>query len=56
MFNFSRKGFSYRTSREFGHFVRVLVDVDLSLPLPKFVMLKKHGGAITVFVSYENLP
>lgn len=41
---------------EFGHFARVLMDVDLSIPSLDFVMLHKQSGVVTVYVSYENKP
>lgn len=40
---------------EFCPFTWILLDVDLSKWLPKFIMLNKAGGAITVFLEFENL-
>lgn len=40
----------------FGHYVRVLVDIDLSLPLQDHVMLERQGHCCFVSLSYEWLP
>lgn len=40
----------------FGHFARVLVDVDLFEKLPFDIMVERDGFAFFVGVEYERLP
>ncbi|WJX83945.1 hypothetical protein P8452_66568 [Trifolium repens] len=42
--------------RTFGHFARVLVDMDLSQPLRYKVLVERVGFAFYVDLEYENLP
>jgi len=42
--------------RTFGHFVRVLVDLDLSKELKHEVLVERRGFAFFVDFEYENLP
>jgi len=45
-----------RFDREFGHFARVLVDMDLRIE-PKYrVLVEKEGFAFFVDLDYDNLP
>ncbi|KDO41775.1 hypothetical protein CISIN_1g041609mg [Citrus sinensis] len=48
----------YLTTKErtYGYYVRILVDVDLSGPLPNSVMVELPDDCILVKVMYENLP
>lgn len=39
-----------------GHYVRILVDVDLSSELPDFIYLDVDGQDIEIELSYESLP
>lgn len=49
--------FDYNTiSGEFGHFARVLVDVDHGNSVPNFLVLNRSNGCIKMYLSYENLP
>lgn len=40
----------------FGDYARVLIDVDLAIPPPKSIMLKREGSFIFTFKFYENMP
>lgn len=40
---------------EFGHSVRVIVDVDLASHLSNSTLLNRKGGSITVNLFYENI-
>ncbi|MCH79558.1 NBS resistance protein [Trifolium medium] len=42
--------------REFGHYARVLVDIDLSKRIYDEVMVERDGYAFYVEVAYEHLP
>jgi hypothetical protein len=42
--------------RTFGHFARVLVDMDISQPLRYKVLVERVGFAFYVDLEYENLP
>ncbi|MCH96808.1 defensin-like protein, partial [Trifolium medium] len=42
--------------REFGHFVRVLVDMDLKKPPLYRVLIERIGFAFFVDIDYENMP
>ncbi|MCH84492.1 NBS resistance protein [Trifolium medium] len=42
--------------RSFGHYARILVDVDLSKRLFDEIMVEREGFAFFVQVVYENLP
>jgi hypothetical protein len=42
--------------RTFGHYARVLVDMDLSQPLRNKVLVERKGFAFFVEFDYENLP
>ncbi|XP_058773455.1 uncharacterized protein LOC131647592 [Vicia villosa] len=42
--------------RTFGHFVRVLVDLDLSQELRYKVLVERKGFAFFVDLDYENMP
>ncbi|MCI18401.1 hypothetical protein A2U01_0039555, partial [Trifolium medium] len=42
--------------RTFGHFARVLVDMDLSQTLRDKIIVERKGFAFFVEVEYENLP
>ncbi|MCH82982.1 hypothetical protein A2U01_0003796 [Trifolium medium] len=42
--------------RTFGHFARVLVDMDLTQPLRNKVLVERKGFAFFVDLDYENLP
>ena len=42
--------------RTFGHFVRVLVDIDLTKELKYEVLVERKGYAFFVEFEYENLP
>lgn len=41
---------------QFGHFARVLVEVDLISPLQEQVMLEQPGHCGFVTITYERLP
>ncbi|XP_058742479.1 uncharacterized protein LOC131614970 [Vicia villosa] len=45
-----------RMDRTFGHFVRVLIDMDLSSPLNHNVLVEREGFAFFADIEYENLP
>lgn len=45
-----------RIERSFGHFARVLVDIDLSQELRYRVLVERKGYAFFVDFEYENLP
>ncbi|XP_058733228.1 uncharacterized protein LOC131604829 [Vicia villosa] len=45
-----------RLDRTFGHFVRVLVDMDLTQPLNYNVLVERQGFAFFADIEYENLP
>lgn len=40
----------------FGHYVRVLVEIDLSGPIQEHVMLERPGHCAFVSIVYERLP
>lgn len=40
----------------YGHYIRILVEVDLSLPLQEHVVLERTGHYTFVSISYERLP
>ena len=40
----------------FGHFARLLVDVDLSKDLPESLMIEREGHKFFIHIDYENLP
>jgi hypothetical protein len=42
--------------RTFGHFARVLVDMDLSKELKYKVLVERKGYAFFVELGYDNLP
>jgi hypothetical protein len=42
--------------RTFGHFVRVLIDIDLSKELRYEVLVERKGYAFFVELEYENVP
>lgn len=42
--------------RTFGHFARVLIDIDLSKELRYEVLVERRGYAFFVELEYENLP
>jgi hypothetical protein len=42
--------------RSFGHFARVLIDIDLSTKLRHKLWVEREGYAFLVNVHYENLP
>jgi hypothetical protein len=44
------------TKRAFGHYARVLVDIDLSRRLFDEIMVERDGFAFQVEVVYERLP
>ena len=41
---------------DFGHFARVLIDIDLSQPIQDQIILDCEGSLFDVDVSFENLP
>ncbi|XP_057770670.1 uncharacterized protein LOC130990453 [Salvia miltiorrhiza] len=41
---------------EFGHFARILIEVDLALPLPETLLINCDEGSFYVEFSYEQLP
>ncbi|XP_045831167.1 uncharacterized protein LOC123922495 [Trifolium pratense] len=50
---FTSKSFFYRS---FGHFARVLIDIDLSTKIRNRIWVEREGYAFLVNVEYENLP
>lgn len=44
------------SKRTFGHFGRVLVDLDLNGDFHEEIMVEREGFAFYVALSYENLP
>ncbi|KAK9288342.1 hypothetical protein L1049_016795 [Liquidambar formosana] len=44
------------TLRKFGYYARVLVDVDLSNPLPKVLWVERKDHGFNAELFYENLP
>lgn len=40
---------------EFGHFARVLADVDLTAHLPETLLINRTSGSITIGVIDENI-
>ncbi|XP_045831223.1 uncharacterized protein LOC123922559 [Trifolium pratense] len=42
--------------RSFGHYARILVDVDLSVQLRYQLLVERKGFAFFVEIEYENLP
>ncbi|XP_058746266.1 uncharacterized protein LOC131619153 [Vicia villosa] len=45
-----------RLDRTFGHFVRVLVEMDLTQPLHHNVLVEREGFAFFSDIEYENIP
>ncbi|XP_019435277.1 PREDICTED: uncharacterized protein LOC109341759 [Lupinus angustifolius] len=43
-------------NRTFGHFARVLVDIDLKTDLPSQILVEREGYAFFVELEYEKLP
>ncbi|XP_019447270.1 PREDICTED: uncharacterized protein LOC109350495 [Lupinus angustifolius] len=43
-------------NRAFGHFARVLVDMDLKSELPNQILVEREGYAFFVELEYEKLP
>ncbi|XP_019434368.1 PREDICTED: uncharacterized protein LOC109341034 [Lupinus angustifolius] len=43
------------SNRSFGHFARILVDVDLKGTLPSQILVEREGFAFFVHIEYENL-
>lgn len=41
---------------KFDFYARILVDVDLSKPLPEYIMIEREGYGFPVDVVYEKLP
>ncbi|XP_057811654.1 uncharacterized protein LOC131025891 [Salvia miltiorrhiza] len=41
---------------EFGHFARLLIEIDLSLPLPETLLVNCDEGSFYVEFGYEQLP
>ncbi|XP_057791105.1 uncharacterized protein LOC131008230 [Salvia miltiorrhiza] len=41
---------------EVGHYARVLIEIDMSLPLREYVMIDEDDSSLYVEFSYENLP
>lgn len=44
------------TKRLFGHYARILVDMDLSRKLFHEIVVEREGFAFTLEVAYERLP
>ncbi|XP_019459895.1 PREDICTED: uncharacterized protein LOC109359652 [Lupinus angustifolius] len=44
------------SNKSFGHFARVLVDVDLKGTLPNQILVEREGFAFFVNTEFENLP
>ncbi|CAL0321590.1 unnamed protein product [Lupinus luteus] len=44
------------TTRSFGHFARVLVDIDLKSNLPNQILVEREVFAFFVSIEFENLP
>ena len=40
----------------FGHFARLLIDVDLSKELLESLMIEREGHKFFIHIEYENLP
>lgn len=47
---------SNSVNRMFGHFARVLLEVDLSNTLPETMMIEHQGFCSFVSLSYERVP
>ncbi|XP_019414619.1 PREDICTED: uncharacterized protein LOC109326388 [Lupinus angustifolius] len=43
-------------TRSFGHFARVLVELNLKTNLPEQILVEREGFAFFVSIKYENLP
>ncbi|CAL0318467.1 unnamed protein product [Lupinus luteus] len=43
-------------NRTFGHFARVLIDIDLKSELPNQILVEREGYAFFVELQYEKLP
>lgn len=41
---------------DFGHYARVLIDINLSKPPPDSILLKHDDFSFYVLFEYENLP
>ncbi|XP_057791060.1 uncharacterized protein LOC131008184 [Salvia miltiorrhiza] len=41
---------------EVGHYARVIIEIDMSLPLREYVMIDEDDSSLYVEFSYENLP
>ncbi|XP_019447216.1 PREDICTED: uncharacterized protein LOC109350434 [Lupinus angustifolius] len=44
------------SNRTFGHFSKVLVEIDLKIELPNQILVEREGFAFFVGIEYENLP
>ncbi|XP_050217387.1 uncharacterized protein LOC126668218 [Mercurialis annua] len=44
------------STAEFGHYARILIDVDLSTSLPESLLIEQIGKSFFIDVVYENLP
>ncbi|XP_019430035.1 PREDICTED: uncharacterized protein LOC109337510 [Lupinus angustifolius] len=44
------------SNRSFGHFAKVLVEIDLKADLPNQIFVEREGFAFLVGIEYENLP
>lgn len=44
------------SKKSFGHFARVLVDIDLKGDIQDQILVEKEGFAFFVGLKYENLP
>lgn len=42
--------------RQFGYYARALVDVDLAVDLPSFIMVEREGHSFPIDIVYEKLP
>ena len=41
---------------DYGHYVRILNDIDLPSSLPSELMLERNGACLFISLLYENLP
>ncbi|KAE9610643.1 putative transcription factor interactor and regulator CCHC(Zn) family [Lupinus albus] len=44
------------SSHSFGHFAKILVDIDLKSDLPNQILVEREGYAFFVSIEYDNLP
>lgn len=44
------------TLGEFGHYARILIDIDLSSPLPEQLLIERVGRSFFINIVYESLP